>query len=104
MATTSKSRTNQYKGAAEQNVAEQNVEETIDRIRELNERIVESSRKVGKVSLDAYEQALLSIADFEERVAGTSQIEWVSAVANAQASFIREMGKSYSAAGRDLVK
>lgn len=99
MATTSKSRTDQDKGATEQNV-----EETIDRIRELNERIVVSGRKVGKVYLEAYEQALVSIAQFEERVAGTSQIEWVSAVANAQASFMREIAKSYSAAGRDLLK
>jgi hypothetical protein len=99
MATTRKSRTDQDK-----RTGQENVDETVERIRDLNERILDSGRKVGKGYLDAYERALTSIADFEERLAGTSQIDWVSAIANAQASFIREIAKSYSAAGRDLLK
>jgi hypothetical protein len=83
---------------------EQTYDETVERIRDLNERILESGKKAGTVYLDAYEKSLSSIADFQDRVADASQIEWVSAVANAQANFTREIAKSYSAAGRDLLK
>jgi hypothetical protein len=81
-----------------------NVEAAADRIREVNERIIESSKKAGNVYLDLYEKTLNSIADYQERAGEQSQIEWVSTVANAQADFTRELAKAYTSAGRSLIK
>jgi hypothetical protein len=74
-------------------------EVTAGRLRELNERIIEAGRKAGGSYLDLYERSLRSIADLSEQ-AGQSRVEWVTAVVNAQADFMREMAKTYAAAGR----
>jgi hypothetical protein len=83
---------------------DQRVYEATERIRDLNERIIDSSRKAGQAYLDAYENVLKSIADFEERVGGSSQVEWVSAMTQAHADFTRELARIYTASARDLLK
>jgi hypothetical protein len=84
--------------------AEQNVEAAADRIRDLNERIIESSKKAGNVYLDIYEKTLNSIADYQEKVGEKSQVDWVTTIANAQASFTRDLAGAYSSAARSLLK
>ncbi|HEX2808482.1 MAG TPA: hypothetical protein VHN80_20155, partial [Kineosporiaceae bacterium] len=56
-------------------------EQAAARVRELNERLIESSKAAGTTTLDAYERALQSLVEFEEKVAGATQLEWVSALA-----------------------
>jgi hypothetical protein len=84
--------------------AEQNVEAAADRIRDLNERIIESSKKAGNVYLDIYEKTLSSIADYQEKVGEKSQVDWVTTIANAQASFTRDLACAYTSAARSLLK
>jgi hypothetical protein len=79
-------------------------EATTERVRDLNERILEGSRKAGGAYLDAYEKTLESIADYQERVAKQSDVEWVSTVVDAQARFTRELTKLYVSTGRELLK
>jgi hypothetical protein len=74
------------------------------RIREINERIIDGSRRAGLTSLDLYEKTLKSIADMQEGVGKASQVQWFSAIAAAQASFTREMAETYTAAARELLK
>jgi hypothetical protein len=80
------------------------VEEVSDRIRGLNERLIESSKSAGAVTLDAYEKALQSLVEFEEKVASASQLEWVSALATTHAKFITDVSSSYTKAARELLK
>jgi len=75
-----------------------------DRIRDLNERIIESSKKAGSTYLDIYEKTLNSIADYQEKVGEQSQVDWVSTIANAQANFTRDLAGAYSSAARSLLK
>jgi transposase len=79
-------------------------EETADRIRDLNERIIEAGRKAGNAYLDGYEKTLRSIADYEERMADSSQVEWLSTLLNAQADFTREIAKAATASAREFLK
>jgi hypothetical protein len=79
------------------------VEETTQRIRDLNERLISSSKSAGLVALDAYEKALQSLVDFEEKVASATQIDWVSALATTHAKFIGDVTSSYTKAARDLL-
>lgn len=74
------------------------------RIRELNERVINSSKGAGLVALGAYEKALSSLADFEEKAAGATQLDWVAAVASTHARFIQDLSASYTNAARDLLK
>ncbi len=80
------------------------VEAAAERIRDLNERIIDSAKKAGGVYLDTYEKSLKSIADFQETVGGASGVEWVSAVANSQANFTRSMADAYTSAAREVLK
>ncbi|MDX6723711.1 MAG: hypothetical protein QOD44_2783 [Solirubrobacteraceae bacterium] len=80
------------------------VEETVERIRELNERILDAGKKTGGAYLDAYEKALQSIADYQEQIAQQTDVEWISTIVDAQARFTRELTKVFVSTGRDLLK
>ena len=75
-----------------------------DRIRELNEQIIDAGKKAGGAYLSAYEKALQSIADYQEQVAKQTDVEWVSTIVDAQARFTRELTKVFVSTGRDLLK
>ena len=79
-------------------------EATTERIRDLNERILDAGKKAGSAYLDAYEKTLESIADYQESVAKQTDVEWVSTIVDAQARFTRELTKLYVNTGRDLLK
>ena len=75
-----------------------------ERIRELNERIIDSGKRAGRGTLDIYEATLKAVADSLERGPGSSDIEWVSSIATAQANFIRDLTKAWSSAARKALK
>ncbi len=80
------------------------VDETTDRIRQLNERAIDAARKAGSAYLDAYERTLKSIVEYEERLAGASPVDWVRNVIEAQAEFTREVGNLYASTAREFLK
>ncbi len=80
------------------------VDAAAERIRELNERILQSGRQAGLSTLDVYEKTLKSIADMQQAVGEASQVQWFSAIAAAQANFTREITEAYASASRDLLK
>jgi hypothetical protein len=79
------------------------VEEAAKRIRDLNERLIESSKSAGLVTLDAYEKALQTLVEFEEKVASASHLDWVSALASTQIKFITDVSASYTKAAREVL-
>jgi hypothetical protein len=79
-------------------------EEAADRVRALNERVIEASKSAGLVSLDAYEKALQSFIDFEEKVAGATQLDWVNALATTHVKFVQEVSAAYTKAAREALK
>lgn len=79
------------------------VKDAAQRIRDLNERLIDSSKSAGVVALDAYEKAMQSLTDFESKVASASQLEWVSALATSHAKFVTDMSAPYTKAARDLL-
>jgi hypothetical protein len=87
-----------------QNQSTEAVEATVERIRELNEQILDAGKKAGGAYLDAYEKALKSIADYQEQVAKQTDVEWVSTIVDAQARFTRELTKVYVSTGREFLK
>ena len=73
----------------------------IGRIRDLNDRILDRSKKGGAASLEAYERLLTNIADVQQ-AAGDRGGEWVASFGRAQAAFTRELAKSSPAAARRI--
>jgi hypothetical protein len=80
------------------------LEDAAERLRALNEQIIEASKKSGQAYLEAYEANLKSIAEHQAKLAGSSDVEWVSTLLTAQADFTREMARAMSAQARDLLK
>jgi hypothetical protein len=79
-------------------------QQTADRVRELNERIIENARRAGETYLDAYERVLATIAGYQESVANTTPVDWMKTVLEAQASFTREFGNFYASSAREALK
>jgi len=79
------------------------VQETINNIRELNARLIESSKNAGRVALDAYESTLKSMVGFHSHIAGASQLDWVSALASTHAQFIRDVSADFINAAHDTL-
>jgi len=80
------------------------VDAAVQRIRDLNERLVESAKAAGQASLDAYEKALQSLVDFEEKAANASQLDWVTNIAAAHAKFLQDVSSAYVQAARQALK
>jgi hypothetical protein len=79
-------------------------EAAVQRIRELNEQILDFGRQAGVSFLEAYEANLKSFAEYQDKLADASQVEWLASLARAQANFTREVSAAYAATARDLLK
>jgi hypothetical protein len=77
---------------------------TAERIRQLNEEILAFGKQAGTSFLEAYEATLKGFAEYQDKVADTAQVEWVSSIARAQANFTREIARAYAATARDMMK
>ena len=84
--------------------AEARYEAAAQRVRKLNERIIEAGKDAGETTLDSYEKALKAIAGAIEKGPGRSEIEWISSVATAQAKFIRDVTEAWTKAARQRLK
>jgi hypothetical protein len=73
-------------------------------VRKLNERIIEAGRETGEATLTSYERALKAIAATLERGPGSSDVEWISNLATAQARFIRDVTSAWTSAAREILK
>ena len=82
---------------------EGNVEQVVERIRKLNERIIDSSKQAGEDTLNAYAKTLENIAELQENLGKASQLDWLTTFATAQANFTRDLAEAVTAAARKLV-
>jgi hypothetical protein len=80
------------------------LEAAAERVRKLNERIIEASKQTGETTLSSYETALKAIAGAVERGPGGSDIEWISSLATIQAKFIRDVTEAWTSAARAMLK
>ena len=80
------------------------LEAAAERLRKLNERIIEAGKQTGETTLSTYEKALKAIASAVERGPGTSDIEWISDLVTSQAKFIRDVTEAWTSAAREKLK
>lgn len=84
--------------------AEARVEAVAQRLRKLNERIIEAGKDAGETTLSSYEKALKAIANTIEKGPGSSDVDWISDLATAQAKFLRDMATTLTARARKALK
>ena len=83
--------------------AQRDPEQVAANIRELNEQVIEAGRQAGVDFLDAYEQLLRTVADYQDKMADVSQVDWVTNLVRAQANFTRDVATAYTKAARDAL-
>lgn len=78
-------------------------EDVVNRIREMNEKLIEQSKAAGRANLDAYEKTLENMLELQEKTAGASQLDWVNALASAHARYVQDVSKAYTDAAREML-
>jgi hypothetical protein len=79
------------------------VEAVAERVRKLNERIIEVGREAGGNTLASYEKALKAIATGVSKTP-KDELEWIQQLAASQAKFVRDITDSWAKAARDRLK
>jgi flagellar biosynthesis chaperone FliJ len=51
------------------------------------------TNQVTKRILEAYEQNLQTVADYQDKVADQTKVDWIAGIARAQANFTREISR-----------
>jgi hypothetical protein len=97
-------RTSSRASSASTASADERFEAAAQRLRKLNERVIEASRGAGEGVLSSYEKALGTMAAAIERGPGRSEVEWISQLATTQAQFIRDVTEAWVSAARNMMK
>jgi hypothetical protein len=84
--------------------AEKDTEQATKRIRDLNEQVLDLGRNAGTGFLEAYEKNLQTYADYQDKVADQTKVDWIASLARAQANFTREVSRVYTSTARDILK
>ena len=80
------------------------VEAIAERLRKLNERIIELGREAGESTLSSYERALKTIVSGVSQTPAKDEFEWITQLAASQAKFVRDMTESWAKAARERLK
>jgi hypothetical protein len=89
---------------AQQTKITNETEAAAERIRDLNEQVLDFGRKAGLSFLESYEATLRTFADYQDKVADSTQVGWIATIAKAQASLTREVSHAYTSTARELLK
>lgn len=101
---TTSARSSSAKAKPKPGSPEARVEAAANRVRKLNEQIIDAGKQAGESTLTSYEKFLKSIASSIERGPGSSDVEWIANLATAQAKFIRDVTASLTKAARKTLK
>lgn len=80
------------------------IEVVADRLRKLNEKIIDFGREAGESTLTSYEKALKTIASGISQSPAKDELEWITHLAASQAKFVREITDSWAKAARERRK
>jgi hypothetical protein len=80
------------------------VQDATAQAQELTERFVETSKKAAAEYLTLTEKAAQSVVGLQRQAAAQSDVEWVSAILDAQAQFTGDVTRVVVSTGRELLK
>jgi two-component SAPR family response regulator len=80
------------------------LEQAVQRVKDLSEKAIETSKQNGRQWLDSYEKIVESFLKAQQQAAQGSQVEWVTTLANTNADFVREVSQAYLSTVRETLK
>jgi hypothetical protein len=90
-------------GQSKSNPITESMEAAAERVAELQEKSVASTRKASEAYLTSYEKAVVAVADTYEKATSATKIEWVASIGSLQADATRELAHAYTNTLRELV-
>jgi hypothetical protein len=69
----------------------------------LSDDLLERGREAAKLCLDAYEQALDTIAGSQEQLASQTDVEWLATAVRTQAQLVREFATRQVTLAREFL-
>jgi hypothetical protein len=89
------------------NMAEQTLpdpEQVLSSIMDRQRQMLTAGRRATLDAVHAYEETLSTFADSQEKLAAASEVEWLSRLLRAQASFTREMVDASAKFAREVLE
>ena len=81
----------------------ESVDAAAERVADIHEKSVATTKKASEAYLSSYEQAVLALADTYEKATGATKIEWVASIGSLQADATREFARAYTSTVREFV-
>jgi hypothetical protein len=75
-----------------------------EQVKDSSEQVWAAARKAGNLYLDSYEKAVDRTAEFQLKLAGLTQQEWLKSLIEAQIDASKELVGSYTATARSFLK
>jgi hypothetical protein len=88
----------------DKNGAAPSFEAAFEQVKEFNEQLLSTARRAGNLYLDSYEKAVDRAVEFELKVAGTTEQEWLKTLIEAQVDLTRDLSSAYTTTARTLLK
>jgi PHD/YefM family antitoxin component YafN of YafNO toxin-antitoxin module len=79
------------------------LEATVERAREANDRLAEVGRKVSSAYLDSVEKYFVGVAQFERKLSDQSQVEALASLLDSHAKLTEDVAKTSISATRELI-
>jgi hypothetical protein len=64
----------------------------------------QTKNATGTSFIDAYEKTMETVAEYQEKVADQTKVDWIAGIARAQANFTREISRVNVSTARDALK
>jgi hypothetical protein len=80
------------------------LDDAADRVLALNEKLIDTAKKTGNASIDAYEKAVTHLVEVQQQVAGATQLDWLNSLVKVQTGFVTEITTAYTSAAREALK
>jgi hypothetical protein len=74
-----------------------------EQVQKSTEQVFGTGKELGRKALDAYEQAINDVVEFEQRAAEAAPVDWMKTTLGAHATFVRDVNAAYVKAAREAL-
>ena len=76
---------------------------TTDRFQKLSQQMLDASKELGVISLNAYEQSVGEVIDMEHKVAEAFKVDWLTEMTQVHTTLVRDITGTYAKTTREML-